>query len=717
MSTNQDEDNTYREQYAVLVEKLTVLKNILKNVKDSSQGVAYTAKLLVDDMLSDHESAGKKARLAEDFEKTAVPETPVLGGRSTPNSQRQNEERFAEISISSSKERANLRANFHQKRVSQNQNTLSAPRTHSVRRNAGPQVNLLENADLKGLFRTILTLTNKVSTNKWQLAGAWINMQSVNLGAPSASASTSVGLVSNIWDCQRDTGPFSQLKSTSTRFEIPGTQQIAVEMFQAASQYHSTEEGAAKKKLFSWYPVEYTTPSGHAVRSLLAYPLRILEDSPESKTCGVVFLYSAEPIPAEGDVNNEWWQTIHPFVSQLSLVSLTSEKLQEKEKVESAQQFRYCSDLNDLIKMIPLPPAEGTETEDADVAVHTTWLHLSSLRHQKVFQLIFKWVASMNSAEHFIAAKVLTSLTDLIANVLRRTKCDVPTPFTGLFQELVKTLWYLKVVNLPGEMWQIAHKSLEVLNSTGGGQSSLACITDEGRQNWDSPALKKLHVLPQLLIADWEKFLGSEQSHVAEYFTSHCNLAQDRPVCSGRDVYDTLGKHYQQGRSPASRNRQKVPSMDEVSKQVKELIEELVSNVDDEDITISQIMQLHRTAACDVSHEFRRSAVTGRVSSRVYRVFIPHTELEKSLLLLIETLNAMRAQNVHPLVRAYYAFSTLVYYIHAFMDGNGRTARLVGNIICMRHGYPPLIKASDKILSFEAFLGKAVYFVQHMQPH
>jgi hypothetical protein len=34
----------------------------------------------------------------------------------------------------------------------------------------------------------------------------------------------------------------------------------------------------------------------------------------------------------------------------------------------------------------------------------------------------------------------------------------------------------------------------------------------------------------------------------------------------------------------------------------------------------------------------------------------------------------------------------------------------------MRHGYPPFIKASDKILSFEAFLGKAVYFVQYMQP-
>jgi hypothetical protein len=270
---------------------------------------------------------------------------------------------------------------------------------------------------------------------------------------------------------------------------------------------------------------------------------------------------------------------------------------------------------------------------------------------------------------------VLISLTDVVANVLSHTKADVPGPFNGLVQELVKTLWYFKVVNLPGEMWQIAHKGLDTLTTCGGGQNSLVCITPPERETWNSPAFKKLLTLPELLIVDWERFLGGEQSNVVEYLRAHNVRAAEPQVCTARDLYDMLGLHYQHGQSPVPRNRQTQPSMDEVLQRVKLLMEDIMFGMDEGDIAIEHIMKLHKASACDVSNEFRRSAVTGRVSARVYRVFIPHTELEKSLQLLIETLQAMRAQHIHPLVRAYYAFSTLVYYIHAFTDGNGRTAR------------------------------------------
>jgi Fic family protein len=48
------------------------------------------------------------------------------------------------------------------------------------------------------------------------------------------------------------------------------------------------------------------------------------------------------------------------------------------------------------------------------------------------------------------------------------------------------------------------------------------------------------------------------------------------------------------------------------------------------------------------------------------------------------------ALDLHPVVRAALAHHRLV-SIHPFLDGNGRTARLVMNLLLMREGYPPTI--------------------------
>jgi len=48
------------------------------------------------------------------------------------------------------------------------------------------------------------------------------------------------------------------------------------------------------------------------------------------------------------------------------------------------------------------------------------------------------------------------------------------------------------------------------------------------------------------------------------------------------------------------------------------------------------------------------------------------------------------AQDLHPIVRAALAHHRLV-AVHPFIDGNGRTARLVMNLLLMQDGYPPTI--------------------------
>lgn len=52
--------------------------------------------------------------------------------------------------------------------------------------------------------------------------------------------------------------------------------------------------------------------------------------------------------------------------------------------------------------------------------------------------------------------------------------------------------------------------------------------------------------------------------------------------------------------------------------------------------------------------------------------------------------------SLHPIALASHFHFRLV-YIHPFADGNGRTARLVMNLILMQHGYPPaIIKAAPE---------------------
>ena len=60
----------------------------------------------------------------------------------------------------------------------------------------------------------------------------------------------------------------------------------------------------------------------------------------------------------------------------------------------------------------------------------------------------------------------------------------------------------------------------------------------------------------------------------------------------------------------------------------------------------------------------------------------------------------------HPIIRAALLHGELV-KIHPFIDGNGRTSRLIMNMELMRSGYVPVIIKKDNRLKYYEALDKA----------
>ncbi|XP_014675641.1 PREDICTED: adenosine monophosphate-protein transferase FICD-like [Priapulus caudatus] len=72
----------------------------------------------------------------------------------------------------------------------------------------------------------------------------------------------------------------------------------------------------------------------------------------------------------------------------------------------------------------------------------------------------------------------------------------------------------------------------------------------------------------------------------------------------------------------------------------------------------------------------------------------------------LEWLNSAEAMSLHPIEFAARAHYRLV-YIHPFVDGNGRTSRLLMNLVLMQAGYPPVVVRVEDRLEYYETLEKA----------
>uniref|UniRef100_A0A8C5LPB4 Protein adenylyltransferase FICD n=2 Tax=Anura TaxID=8342 RepID=A0A8C5LPB4_9ANUR len=105
-------------------------------------------------------------------------------------------------------------------------------------------------------------------------------------------------------------------------------------------------------------------------------------------------------------------------------------------------------------------------------------------------------------------------------------------------------------------------------------------------------------------------------------------------------------------------------------------------------VTINDILEIHRRVLGYVD-----PIEAGRF--RTTQVFVGHhipphpRDVEKQMQEFVQWLNSDDAMSLHPVEFAALAHYKLV-YIHPFVDGNGRTSRLIMSLILMQAGYPPV---------------------------
>nr|XP_023015539.1 adenosine monophosphate-protein transferase FICD homolog [Leptinotarsa decemlineata] len=111
-------------------------------------------------------------------------------------------------------------------------------------------------------------------------------------------------------------------------------------------------------------------------------------------------------------------------------------------------------------------------------------------------------------------------------------------------------------------------------------------------------------------------------------------------------------------------------------------------------IGIKEILGIHRRVMGHVDP----------IASGVFRdekVFVgshvppPHDQLPALMESYVEWLNSEEAQSMHPVRYAALAHYKLV-DIHPFVDGNGRTSRLIMNLILLKAGYPPVMVLKEQ---------------------
>lgn len=122
-------------------------------------------------------------------------------------------------------------------------------------------------------------------------------------------------------------------------------------------------------------------------------------------------------------------------------------------------------------------------------------------------------------------------------------------------------------------------------------------------------------------------------------------------------------------------------------------------------ITVGDILEIHKRVLGYVD-----PVEGGRL--RTSQVFVGHhipphpQDLQKHMQELVQWLNSEDTLQLHPVEYAALAHYKLV-YVHPFVDGNGRTSRLLMNLVLMQARYPPITIRKEQRAEYYAALDTA----------
>ena len=126
---------------------------------------------------------------------------------------------------------------------------------------------------------------------------------------------------------------------------------------------------------------------------------------------------------------------------------------------------------------------------------------------------------------------------------------------------------------------------------------------------------------------------------------------------------------------------------------------------DDNPITEWNIKNIHTLILKEIDDQnagkYRSENVTIKGATHIPPDFVKVPELMEKLILNYKTWN-----KYHPIIQATLLHGELV-KIHPFVDGNGRTSRLIMNLDLMKHGFKPVIIKKENRLQYYEALDKA----------
>jgi Fic family protein len=127
-----------------------------------------------------------------------------------------------------------------------------------------------------------------------------------------------------------------------------------------------------------------------------------------------------------------------------------------------------------------------------------------------------------------------------------------------------------------------------------------------------------------------------------------------------------------------------------------DFVKELVAREQDQELTEFIVKSIHQLVLKNIDDQNagRYRMINVRISGS--RHVPPHfTALHEQMEHLIQWYDQEK-HHMHPIQLAA-EFHFKFVYIHPFADGNGRTARLLMNLILMKHGFPPaIVKAASE---------------------